>query len=135
MNYLFRIAALGAVLFLVLLSGCSRQSGDIAGRWQGKITLPSTGKSLTDLEVTLTRKENAVSGTMNFTKVPNGLLPVSGTLDGGKLTLKSEKKSGLQVTFTGSVRNPRLISGPAVLDYAVPQLGTKQDQAQLELTR
>jgi hypothetical protein len=135
MNCLLRTAAFNAVLFLTLLAGCSRGPADIAGRWQGKITLPATGKSLTDLEVTLTRTGKSVSGTMNFTKVPNGLLPVSGVLDGEKLMLNSEVKSGLRVTYAGTVENSRLIKGTAILDYNVPQLGTNQDHTLLELSR
>jgi hypothetical protein len=124
------------VITLITVSGCSRRSGeDLHGTWQGKITLPSTGYSLSDLEVVLTSKGRDVTGTMNFKKVPNGLLPVKGEMDGEKLTLKSDFKSGLRVTFSGARQSPRLIKGTALLEYNAPRVGTKQDRVEMVLSR
>jgi uncharacterized protein YigE (DUF2233 family) len=121
---------------MLALSGCSRRSGEeLSGRWQGKMTLPETGRSLTDLEVDLTRAGTSVAGTMNFKKVPNGLLPVKGELAGEKLTLNSDFKSGLKVTFSGTRQGPRLIKGTALLDYNAPRVGTKQDRVEMVLSR
>lgn len=124
------------VISLFVTSGCSRRPGkDLHGSWQGKITLPETGHSLTDLEVILTSKGRDVTGTMNFKKVPNGLLPVKGEIDGEKLTLKSDFKSGLRVTFSGTRQSPRLIKGTALLEYNAPRVGTKQDRVEMVLSR
>ena len=99
------------------------------------MTLPTTGHSLTDLEVILATKGGKVSGTMNFKKVPNGLLPVKGEISGEKVTFGSDLKSGLKVTFTGTRQNPRIIRGTALLDYNAPRVGTKQDRVEMVLTR
>lgn len=122
-----------AALLLVMLPGCARKN-DISGNWKGKITLPQTGKSITDLEFVLTQKGAQVSGTMNFTK-PGEKLPLAGTVTDGKVTLSSPMKNGLAVSINAAMENRRSIKGTAVLNYDTPQLGKKEDRTVLELTR
>ena len=71
---------------------------------------------------------------MIFTK-PGAKLPLTGKVTGNKISLSSPLKNGLAVSFTGDVENMKRIKGTALLDYNTPQLGKKQDQAYLELTR
>jgi len=115
------------------LLGCSHED-DISGTWKGKIVLPKTGKSLTDLEFFLTRKGNEVTGQMLFTK-PGLKLPVAGTFADGKLSLSAPMKNGLSVSISAVRESPKMIRGRAVLDYAIPQQGKQQDQALVELSR
>ena len=121
------------VLLLVMLPGCSKKN-DLSGTWKGKITLPQTGKSLSDLEFSLIQKGQEITGTMIFTK-PGAKLPLTGTAVEGKISLSSPMKNGLAVSFAGALENKRTIKGTAVLDYDTPQLGKRRDQALLELTR
>ncbi len=131
----FRSVALFLVVVLfACYSGCSQP--EFTGKWQAKITLPETGKSLKDIEVFITRKGASVSGTINFSKVPAGFLPLSGQIAGERLSFTSEPKRGLRVIFNGKMRNPRLIHGGAILIYHFPQSGeTKQDRVAMELYR
>jgi len=136
----FRLSALTIVIttglaavLMLTLPGCSNKN-DISGSWKGKIVLPQTGKALTDLEFSLTRKGNEVTGRMIFTK-PGSTLPLAGTITDGKITLSSPMKNGLSISISAVRESPKLISGTALLDYDIPQLGKKQDNAVLELTR
>jgi hypothetical protein len=113
--------------------GCSKKNS-ITGTWKGKITLPSTGKSLTDMEFYLTQKGTEVTGTMIFTK-PGATLPLTGTVTDGKVSLSSPLKNGLAISYTGIQKNRGKITGEAVLDYDTPQLGKRQDKTVLELIR
>jgi hypothetical protein len=121
--------AFGGLFF----ASCSK-TNDISGAWKGKITLSETGKSLSDLEIILTQKGKDVSGTMIFTK-PMEKLPLSGTVDGGKISLTSPLKKGLSVAINGTLERRGKITGEALLNYDLPQLGKRQDKTQLELTR
>lgn len=125
--------SLASVLLIIMLPGCA-QKNDISGNWKGRITLPVTGKSLTDLEFTLTQKGKVVTGAMLFTK-QGGKLPLSGTVTDGKVKLSSPLKNGLAVSIDAAVESHRSIKGTAVLDYDTPQLGKKEDRTVLELTR
>jgi hypothetical protein len=122
-----------AAILLFILPGCSRQN-DLSGTWKGKITLPQTGKSLTDLEFSLTQKGKDVTGMMIFTK-PGAKLPLTGTVTDGKVTLSSPLKNGLSVSINGVLESRRLMRGTAILNYSTPQLGKRQDTTILELTR
>jgi hypothetical protein len=134
MKVLRSIVVLIVVALLVCCSGYGKD--EFTGHWQGKITLPETGKSLTDIEVFISRKGASVSGTINFAKVPNGSLPFSGRIDGEQLTLASEEKSGLSVTFKGTMRSPRLIQGTGLLVYRLPHFAeSRQDRTAMELYR
>jgi CTP:molybdopterin cytidylyltransferase MocA len=117
----------------LLAGGCSKKS-DISGTWKGKITLPATGKSLSDLEFSLMQKGKEVTGTMVFTK-PGAKLPLTGTVTEGKVSLSSPLKNGLAISFSGTLESRRKISGAAILNYDMPQLGKRQDKTTLELTR
>ena len=130
-----KLAIMGALaaLWLLVLPGCTKKN-DLSGTWKGKITLPQTGKSLSDLEFILSQQGNQVTGTMVFTK-PGAKLPLSGTVQGGKVTLTSPRKDGLCVAIAGTVKNPGYIRGTAVLTYDTPELAHKQDAAGLEMTR
>jgi hypothetical protein len=121
------------VLSMVMLVGCTRKN-DLSGTWKGKITLPDTGKSLSDLEFFLNQKGRELTGSMIFTK-PGAKLPLTGTEASGKITLSAPMKNGLAVTIVGTLENKKTIKGTAVLDYDTPQLGKKQDRALLEMTR
>jgi hypothetical protein len=121
------------VLSLVIITGCTGKN-DLSGNWKGKITLPDTGKSLSELEFSLDQQGQVITGTMIFTK-PGAKLPLTGTEAAGKITLTSPMINGLAVSIAGTVENRRTIRGTAVLDYDTPQLGKKQDRALLELTR
>lgn len=121
------------VFTLVMLPGCSKKN-DLSGNWKGKITLPKTGKSLSDLEFSLIQKGQEITGTMTFTK-PGAKLPLTGTAAEGKISLSSPMKNGLAVSIEGILENKRTIKGTAVLDYDTPQLGKKQDLTLLELSR
>lgn len=121
------------VFTLVMLPGCSKNN-DLSGNWKGKITLPKTGKSLSDLEFSLIQKGQEITGTMTFTK-PGAKLPLTGTAAEGKISLSSPMKNGLAVSIEGILENKRTIKGTAVLDYDTPQLGKKQDLTLLELSR
>jgi hypothetical protein len=134
MNVLRSTAMLIVAVSLICCSGYGKD--DFTGNWHGKITLSETGKSLTDIEVVISRKGASVSGTINFPKVPNGLLPFSGRIDGEQLTFASEEKSGLKVSFVGTMRSPRLIQGTGLLVYRLPALGqSRQDPTAMELYR
>jgi hypothetical protein len=117
-----------------LLTAACTSRNDISGTWKGKITLPDTGKSLSDLEFSLTQQGKEVTGTMVFTK-PGAKLPLTGTVTDGKVSLSSPMKNGLAVSISGILESRRKISGTAVLDYDAPQLGKRQDRTVLELTR
>jgi hypothetical protein len=117
----------------LLVEGCTKKN-DITGIWKGKITLPATAKSLSDLEFSLMQNGNEVTGTMIFTK-PGAKLPLSGTFKEGKLSLSTPLKNGLAVSVTGTMEGREKIRCEAVLDYDTPQLGKRQDKALLELTR
>ena len=117
----------------LLAGGCSKENA-ISGSWKGKITLPATGKSLSDLEFSLVQKGKEVTGTMVFTK-PGARLPLTGTVTEGKVLLSSPLKNGLAVSITGTLQSRGKINGEAVLDYDAPQLGKRQDKTVLELTR
>ena len=117
----------------LLGAGCTRKD-DLSGTWKGRITLPATGKSLTDLEFTLVQKGREVTGTMVFTK-PGAKLPLAGTVNEGQVSLKSSLKNGLAVSINGAVQTRKKISGTAVLQYDTQQLGKRKDTAQVELTR
>jgi hypothetical protein len=133
----YRFAILFIIAFVaadcLLAGGCAKKN-DISGTWKGKITLPVTGKSLSDLEFSLTQKGNEVTGTMVFTK-PGAKLPLTGTVKKGKVSLSSPLKNGLSVSITGTLDRGGKIRGEAVLDYDTPQLGKRQDKTLLELTR
>ena len=138
MLYTIRRQGITVVIFLMVLSfvtqvGCSRKN-DLTGNWKGKITLPKTGKSLSDLEFSLNQKGQEVLGTLTFTK-PGDKLPLTGTVTEGKISLSSPMKNGLAVSIIGTWENKRTIKGTAVLDYDTPLLGKRQDQAILELIR
>ena len=122
-----------SVLSFIMLPGCAKKN-DLSGNWKGTITLPDTGKSLSDLEFSLNQKGREITGTMIFTK-PGAKLPLTGTETAGKITLSSPMKNGLAISITGTLENKRTIKGTAVLDYDIPQLGKKHDQALLVLTR
>ncbi len=122
-----------ALLLLIVMSGCSGKN-DLSGSWKGEITLPNTGNSLSDLEFNLVQKGQVITGTLIFTK-PGSKLPLNGTVADGKITLSSPMKSGLAISITGVLADRRTIKGTAVLDYDTPQLGKKQDQALVKLTR
>jgi len=126
------ICCLGALL-LIMLPGCSKKD-DISGKWKGRITLPQTGKSLTDLEFVLTQKGKELTGTMLFTK-PGNRLPLTGTVTDRKMTLTSPMKNGLAVSINAALESSSSIKGTAVLDYDVPRLGKREDRTLLELTR
>ena len=122
-----------AMFLLLFLPGCSGKD-DLSGDWQGKLTLAETGKSLTGLKFKLVRQGQEVTGMMIFTQ-PGAKLPLKGTATGAKLSLSSPLLNGLAVTISGTLIDPRTIKGTALLDYNTPQLGRKQDKAQLEMTR
>jgi hypothetical protein len=134
-NYRGRVLQRGlpVLLAVFLLAGCARKN-ELAGTWQGKITLPQTGKSLSDQRFSLMQKGETVHGTMLFASQGRGL-PLTGTFIRGKLVLTSPQKDGLAVSISGTLDGAHRISGSAVLDYDTPQLGKKQDQALLELIR
>ena len=113
--------------------GCSKKN-DISGHWKGKVTLPTTGKSISELEFSLTQKGKDVSGTMVFTK-PGAKLPLTGSVKEGRVSLSSPLKNGLAVSINGTLESQGKIKGEAILDYDTPQLGKKQDKALIELTR
>ena len=121
------------VVFALALAGCAKKD-DISGTWQGKIILPETGKALSDLKFTLNRKGKEVTGVMIFTK-PGSKLPLTGSIVDGKLSLTSPMQNGLAVSISADCESPHLIRGTAVLDYAIPQEGKKQDRTRVELTR
>ena len=122
-----------AVILLFILPGCSRQN-DLSGTWKGKITLPQTGKSISDLEFSLTQKGKEVTGMMIFPKI-GAKLPLTGTLADGKVSLSSPSKNGLAISINGVLESRRLMRGNAILIYSTQQLGKRQDNTILELTR
>lgn len=132
-----RFATLLIITFLATgclwVGGCSKKN-DISGNWKGKITLPATGKYISELEFSLTQKGKDVTGTMMFTK-PGAKLPLTGSVKEGRVLLSSPLKNGLAVSISGTLENQGKIKGDAVLDYDTPQLGKKQDKALIELTR
>ncbi len=132
MRYCFNMLLI-IVAGCLLVGGCTKKD-DISGTWKGTITLPATGKSLSDLEVSLTQKGTEVTGTMFFTK-PGAKLPLTGSMLDGKVSLSSPLKNGLAVSITGILESRGIIRGEALLDYDTPQLGKRQDKAVLELTR
>lgn len=123
------------VMFICLVAafGCTEKK-DISGTWKGKLTLPTTGKSLSNIEFSLEHKGNDVTGTMLF-KGQGGKLPLAGKVADGKVTLSSPVKNGLGMSFTGTLQEKGKISGEALLNYDTSQLGKRQDKAVLELTR
>jgi hypothetical protein len=138
MPHYFRLPALtitaGLIAFLMItMPGCSNNN-DIAGAWKGKITLPQTGNSLSDLKFSLTQDGNTVTGLMLFSK-PGSKLPLTGTITGVKITLSSPMTNGLSVSINAVRENPKTIKGTALLNYALPQQGKKQDNTLLEMTR
>ena len=126
------VIALFTAAFL-LTTGCSKKN-DITGAWKGKIILPETGKSLTELEFSLKQEGKEVSGTMIFTK-PGSRIPLTGTVSEGKIALSSPMKDGLAVSITAAIADRKTIKGNAALDYDTPQLGKRQDKTVLEMTR
>jgi hypothetical protein len=127
------LAMVGGCL-LLCMAACSSKA-DVSGRWNGKMTLPETGKSLTDLEFDLTQKGEEIAGTMIYTKVDGGRVKVTGTRTGDELKLKSEHKRGISLSFTGAVKSGSRISGTALLVYSDPKVPVRQDTVTLELSR
>jgi hypothetical protein len=124
---------ISVIVCCLLAAGCSRKN-DISGTWKGKITLPATEKSLSDLEFSLMQKNNEVTGFVIFTK-PGAKLPLSGTVKDGAVSLSSPLKNGLAVSITGTLMNRSTVNGEAVLNYDTPQLGKRQDKTVLVMTR
>ena len=127
------LAMIGCCL-LLWIGGCSNKA-DITGKWNGKMTLAETGKSLTDLEFELTQKGNDIDGAMIYTKIDGGRLKLNGTRTGNDLNLKSEHKRGISLSFTGTVKSGSRISGTAILAYSDLKLPVRQDTVALELSR
>ena len=119
---------------LALLSGCSGKA-DVTGKWNGKMTLPETGKSLNNLEFDLTQKGAQITGAMIFTKVDGGRVSLNGTRTGADIKFKTEFKGGLSVSFSGSIKSGSLIAGTALLVYSDPHVPVRQDRVTLELSR
>jgi hypothetical protein len=119
---------------MVGLCGCSSKA-DLTGKWGGRMTLPETGKSLSDLEFDLTQKAGEVHGIMNFTKVDGGKVKLNGTRSGDELKFTTEHKRGLTVSFTGTVKSGSRITGSAILAYSDPKVPVKQDSVTLDLTK
>ena len=119
---------------MVGLCGCSSKA-DLTGKWGGRMTLPETGKSLSDLEFDLTQKGGEIHGTMNFTKVDGGKVKLNGTRNGDELKFTTEHKRGLTIGFTGAVKSGSRINGSAILAYSDPKVPVKQDSVTLELTK
>ena len=117
----------------LLSVGCSKKN-DISGAWKGRIALPETGKVLSDLEFSFKQKGKEIDGIMFFTK-PMEKLPLTGSVNNGKISLSSSPKNGLMVSITGVIESHGKITGEALLDYEIPKLGKKQDKARIELTR
>ncbi|GFE59608.1 hypothetical protein AOG2_01960 [Geobacter sp. AOG2] len=116
------------------LCGCSNKA-DLSGKWGGRMTLPETGKSLSDLEFELTQKAGEIHGIMNFTKVAGAKVKLSGTRNGDELKFTTEHKRGLSVSFTGTVKSGSRINGKAILAYSDPKVPVKQDSVTLEMTK
>jgi hypothetical protein len=129
---LLAIAAF-SIACVLIGTGCA-QKDNISGKWNGKLTLPATGKSLKDLEFSIEQKGSAVNGTMTFNK-PGSKLPITGTVHEGKVTLTAPMKNGLAISFIGIRESRKRIAGQALLDYDTPQLGKRQDRTMMELTR
>jgi hypothetical protein len=119
---------------LLGLCGCSGKA-DLTGTWNGKMTLPETGKSLSDLEFDLTQKGGEINGSMNFTKVDGGKVKLRGTRSGDELKFTTEYKRGLTVSFTGNVKSGSRINGNAILAYTDPKVPISQDSVSLELVK
>jgi len=118
----------------VFLGGCSGNA-DLTGTWNGKMTVPETGKSLADLEFELTQKGEQLSGAMNISKVNGGQVKLRGTRIGNELKFQSDYKRGLSVDFGGSVQSGSRIKGTALLVYGDPRVPVKQERVTLELSR
>lgn len=116
------------------LCGCSSKA-DLTGKWGGRMTLPETGKSLSDLEFELTQKAGEIHGIMNFTKVAGARVKLNGTRSGDELKFTTEHKRGLSVSFTGTVKSGSRINGNAILAYSDPKVPVKQDSVIMDLTR
>jgi hypothetical protein len=133
----YRFAMRLIIVFVVACGlvavGCSKQNA-MSGKWQGKITLPATGKSLTDLEFSLTQRGSELTGTMVFLKL-GAKLPLAGTVKDRKVSLSSPMKNGLAVSITGTLERRDKVKGEAVLTYDTAQLGKREDRTVLELTR
>jgi hypothetical protein len=127
------LAMIGCCL-LLLIGGCSSKA-DLSGKWNGKMTLAETGKSLTDLEFELAQKGQEIAGAMIYTKIDGGRVKLSGTRAGDELKLKSEHKRGISMSFTGTVKSGSRITGTALLFYSDPKLPVRQDTVALELSR
>jgi len=121
------------VVGCLLSVGCSTKN-EISGAWKGRIALPETGKVLSDLEFSFKQKGKEIDGIMFFTK-PMEKLPLTGSVNNGKISLSSSPKNGLMVSITGVIESHGKITGEALLDYEIPKLGKKQDKARIELTR
>ena len=119
---------------LMLLAGCSGK-GDVTGKWNGKITLPETGKSLSDLQIELTQQDGQITGAINFVKADWVKVKLKGTRTGDELKFQSEDKRGLSVNFSGSVQSGSRITGTALLVYRDPRVPVKQERVTLELSR
>ena len=107
---------------------------DLSGPWKGRMTLASTGLSLEDLAITLKQSGKRVEGTLLMPKFQSPLM-LSGTFSGGKLRLVTPPTRGLAITLLACVKDPRKVTGTAILDYDSPSLSKKQDRTVLEMTR
>jgi hypothetical protein len=118
---------------MLILPGCSKKN-DISGNWQGKVTLPATGRTLPGLQITLTQKGTEVSGIMLFPE-PGAKLSLHGTCANGKILLTAPMNKGLGLSLEGTLETRKKITGTAILDYDAPSLGKKQDKVVVEMTR
>jgi hypothetical protein len=118
----------------VLLAGPPAKAMDLTGTWKGSFTLASTGLSIQDLVITLHQSGKNVDGTLLMPKFRSPVA-LSGTFSGGKLRLTSPPTRGLAVTLTAKVKDPKKVTGTAILDYDSPSLSKKQDRTVLEMTR
>jgi len=123
-----------AISMLLVVCSCTGKK-DLTGKWQGKMTLPETGKSLNDLEFNLVQTGDQVGGAMIFTKVDAAKVKLTGTRTGDEVKFNSEYKRGMSMSFSGKLAGGSKIAGNAVLYYNDPKIPIKQDNVILELTR
>jgi len=119
---------------MTLMAGPPAAAVDLTGTWKGSFTLTTTGLSLQDLVITLHQSGRQVEGTLLMPKFRSPL-SLTGTFTRGRLKLTSPPTRGLAVTMTAIVKDPKKVTGTAILDYDSPSLAKKQDRTVLEMTR
>lgn len=119
------------LLITVLMTlGCSKV--DVTGKWNGKLIDNKTGRPA-EVELVFNQNGEKVSGNL-LIKPLKAQLKLAGIIQKETLTFNTELLSGLQIEFTGTVKD-NLINGDAKATMQGPTIGNDSMILHLEANK